>query len=130
MTYLCINVCTLSRVRLFATSWPPLSLEFSRQEYWSVLPFPSPGDLLGPGMEPISLVSPVLAGCFFFFLIFIYLFILFYFLALQHCIDFAIYQHESAVGIHVFWLGHWGSPNKLHKGKDVCFVYFYFQFSE
>ena len=76
MTYLCIHVCTLSCVRLFATSWPPLSLEFSRQEYWSVLPFPSPGDLLGPGMEPISLVSPVLAGCFFFFSDF-YLFIYF-----------------------------------------------------
>ena len=44
--------------------WPhqaSLSLEFSRQEYWNGLPFPSPGDLLGPGMEP---VSPVLAGRF------------------------------------------------------------------
>ena len=32
----------------------PLSMEFSRQEYWSVLPFPSPGDLLNPGIEPGS----------------------------------------------------------------------------
>ena len=32
----------------------PLSMGFSRQEYWSGLPFPSPGDLLNPGMEPRS----------------------------------------------------------------------------
>ena len=51
---------SLSRVRLFATAWTvahqaPLSMEFSRQEYWSGLPFPSPGDLLDPGIEPGSL---------------------------------------------------------------------------
>ena len=40
----------------------PLSMEISRQEYWSGLPFPSPGDLPGPGIEP---ASPVLAGRFF-----------------------------------------------------------------
>ena len=38
---------------------------FSRQEYWSGLPFPIPGDLLNPGIEPTSLVSPALAGVFF-----------------------------------------------------------------
>ena len=43
----------------------PLSIGFSRQEYWSGLPFPSPGDLPFPGIEPASLVSPVLAGGFF-----------------------------------------------------------------
>ena len=42
-----------------------LSIEFSRQVYWSGLPFPSPGDLPGSGIEPASLVSPVLAGGFF-----------------------------------------------------------------
>ena len=42
----------------------PLSMGFSRQEYWNGLPFPSPGDLPDPGMEPVSLVSPVLAGRF------------------------------------------------------------------
>ena len=52
----------LSRVRLFATPWTvayqaPPSLGFSRQEYWSGLPFPSPGDLPNPGIEP---GSPVL----------------------------------------------------------------------
>ena len=40
----------------------PLSMEFSRQEYWSVLPFPLPGDLPDPGTEPVPLVFPALAG--------------------------------------------------------------------
>ena len=49
----------LSRVQLFAIPWTvayqaPLSMEFSRQEYWSGLPFPSPGDLSDPGIEPKS----------------------------------------------------------------------------
>ena len=43
----------------------PLSMGFPRQEYWSGLPFPSPGDLPDPGIEPESLVSPALAGGFF-----------------------------------------------------------------
>ena len=48
-----------SRVRLFATPWTvayqaPPSMGFSRQEYWSGLPFPSPGDLPDPGIEPGS----------------------------------------------------------------------------
>ena len=48
-----------SRVRLFATPWTvarhvPLSKEFSRQEYWSVLASPTSGDLPDPGMEPGS----------------------------------------------------------------------------
>ena len=50
---------TLSRVRLFAIPWTvanqaPQSIEFSRQEYWSGLPFPSPGDLPNAGIEPGS----------------------------------------------------------------------------
>ena len=43
----------------------PLSVGFSRQEYWSGLPCPSPGDLPNPGIEPTSLMSPSLAGGFF-----------------------------------------------------------------
>ena len=48
---------SLSRVRLFVTPWTvayqvPPSMGFSRQEYWSGLPFPSPGDLPNPGIEP------------------------------------------------------------------------------
>ena len=50
----------LSRVPLFATPWTivhqvPLSMEFSRQEYWTGWPFPSPGDLPNLGIEPESL---------------------------------------------------------------------------
>ena len=53
--------------KLFATPWTvarqaPLSMEFPRQEYRNGLPFPSPGDLPDPGIEP---VSPALAGGFF-----------------------------------------------------------------
>ena len=43
----------------------PLPTEFSRQEYWSGLPFPSPGNLPDPGIKPTSLVLPVLADRFF-----------------------------------------------------------------
>ena len=43
----------------------PLSMGFSRQEYWSGLPLPSPGDRPQPGIEPTSLMSPALAGTFF-----------------------------------------------------------------
>ena len=45
----------------------PLSTRFSRQEYWSGLPFPSPGDLSNPGTEFASLTSFALAGGFFVF---------------------------------------------------------------
>jgi len=43
----------------------PLSMGFSRQEYWSQLPFPPPVDLSDPGIKPMSLMSPALAGKFF-----------------------------------------------------------------
>ena len=54
-----VKVKSLSHVRLFVTPWTvtyqaPLSMGFSRQEYWSGLPFPSPGDLPDPGIEPGS----------------------------------------------------------------------------
>ena len=54
-----IKVKSLSRVRLFVTPWTvahqaPPSMGFSRQEYWSGLPFPSPEDLPDPGIEPRS----------------------------------------------------------------------------
>ena len=59
-----------SRVRLFATPWTvvrqaPLSMAFSRQEYWSRLPCLPPGNLPNPGTEPKSLTSPALVGGFF-----------------------------------------------------------------
>ena len=54
----------------FVTPWTvahqdPLSMGFSRQEYWSGLPCPPPGVLPNPGIEPVSLTSPALAGGFF-----------------------------------------------------------------
>ena len=60
----------LHHIWLFATLWTiahqaPLFVEFSRQEYWSGLPFSSPGDLPDPGIEPVSPASPALAGEFF-----------------------------------------------------------------
>ena len=65
-----VCVCDFMCVQLFATLWTvafqaPLSTAFSRQEYWIGLPFPPPGALLDPGIEPASLMSPALAGWFF-----------------------------------------------------------------
>ena len=59
-----------SPVRLFATLWTiahsaPLSMGFSRQEYWGGLLCPPPGYLPNPGIEPASLTSPALSGGFF-----------------------------------------------------------------
>ena len=64
------SVCALSHVQLCAIPWTgahqaPLSMEFSIQEYWSRLPFPFPRDLPKPGIKPVSLVSPAVAGEFF-----------------------------------------------------------------
>ena len=55
----CVGALLLSLVQFFATPWAvtcqaPLSMESSRQEYWSGLPFLSPGDLPNPGIEPRS----------------------------------------------------------------------------
>ena len=68
-----VHVCVLSHfscVQLSVTLWTaarqaPLSTGFSRQEYWSALPHPPPGDLPDPGIEPTILMSPALAGRFF-----------------------------------------------------------------
>ena len=65
--------CVLNQfscVRLFVTLWTvahqaPLSLGFSRQEYWSGVLCPPPGDLPDPGIKPISVTSPALARGFF-----------------------------------------------------------------
>ena len=59
-----------SHVQLFVTPWTtahqaPLSMGFSKQEYWSGFPCPPPGGLPNPGIKPVSLRSPALAGGFF-----------------------------------------------------------------
>ena len=61
------GVQVLSCVQLFATPWTvahqaTLSMEFSRQEYWSGLPFPTPGDLPDPEIKLMSFAFPALAG--------------------------------------------------------------------
>ena len=64
-----MSVCVFNCVRLFSIPWTvahqTLSMGFPRQEYWSGLPFPSPGDLPDPGIESTSLASPALADGFF-----------------------------------------------------------------
>ena len=70
---ICLDSCMLScfsRVWLFVTLWAiacqaPLSMEFSREEYWSGLQFPTPGHISDPGIKPIYPASPALAGRFF-----------------------------------------------------------------
>ena len=69
---LCVCVCakSLQSCQLCATLWivahqSPLSMGFSRQEHWIGLLYPPPGDLPDPGIKPISLLSPALAGRFF-----------------------------------------------------------------
>ena len=62
---------SLSHAQLFAAlltvaCQAPLSMEFSRQEYWSKFPFPTPEDLPDTGIELMALMSPTLAGRFFF----------------------------------------------------------------
>ena len=67
---MCVSAQLLSHVQFFVTPWTvacqvALSMEFSRQEYWSRLPFPPPEDLPDPRIKPMSLVSPALADGFF-----------------------------------------------------------------
>ena len=58
----CVQLCATPRT---IAHQAPLSTGFSRQEYWSGLPFPPPGDLLDSGIELAPLLSPALAGGFF-----------------------------------------------------------------
>ena len=65
-----IYKCVLSHVQLFVAPWTvacqaPQPMEFSRQEYWSGVPFPTPGELPKSGIKPASLAFPALAGGFF-----------------------------------------------------------------
>ena len=68
--HVCAHMHAHSRVRLFMTPWTvarqaPLSMEFSRKEYWSELPFPSSEDLPDPGIILVFLAFSALAGGFF-----------------------------------------------------------------
>ena len=85
----CVCMHVHSHVWLFPTPWEktdrqtvvyqaPLSMEFTRQEYWSRLPFSPPGDLPHPGNEPASLVSPLWASGFF-----------------NHCVTWEVPKHSG-----------------------------------
>ena len=89
----------LSCIRLFATPWAvahqaPLSMGFSRQEYWSGLPFASPGDLSQPGIEP---AFPELTGRFF----------------TSEPLGKPSYTHNHT-HTHSFRFFFWGSPSYIH----------------
>ena len=63
---MCVLRC-VSHVRFFATLWSishqaPLTMRFSRQEYWCGMPCPPPGDHPNPGIKPVFLMSSALAG--------------------------------------------------------------------
>ena len=60
----CAQLCPTLPDPMDNSSQAPLSMEFSRQEYWSQLPFSTPGDHPNPGIETEPLVSPTLAGGF------------------------------------------------------------------
>ena len=65
--YMCACMLSLSVVSNFLQPWTvahqaPLSVGFSRQEYWSGLPFPPPEDFPSPGVEPVFPAAPMLAG--------------------------------------------------------------------
>ena len=64
-THCCFSIFVLMLSHVELDPMAPLSMESSRQQYWSGLPFPTPGDLPNPGIEPTSLMSPALAGGFF-----------------------------------------------------------------
>ena len=62
---MCPSVCSVSDSATLWTVAHQTSLELSRPEYWIGLPFPTPWDFPDPGIEPVSLASPALAGRFF-----------------------------------------------------------------
>ena len=67
MFHMCAVLKSFSYVWFFVAPWTvaqqvPLFMEYSRQEYWSRLPFPTPEDLPHPGVKPETLASPALAG--------------------------------------------------------------------
>ena len=107
--------CVCSVTPNSVTSWTvahcsPLSMEFSGQDYWNRLFFSPLGDLPDLEWTHVSCISWIGRRILFFFtyLPFIYT-LFFFFLTLQYCIGFAIYQHEPTNGVLLRWiLYYWG----------------------
>ena len=100
----CVYVCALCRVWPFVAPWTagcqaPLSMKFSRQEYWSGLPFPIPGDLPDPGIEPVFLVSLALVAGFF---------------TTSNILE--AHMAHSRYSINIGWINEW-KVGKLHRGS-------------
>ena len=121
-SYKFMHACMLSpfsSAQFFMTLWTVthqtlLSTRLSRQEYWSGLPFPPSGYLLNPGVEHMSLVSPLLAGGF------VFLFIFFFFLplALPGKPHMSLYfQYKSQFTLSIFVPVKVTGINKTHSPR-------------
>ena len=111
----CVSAQLLSCVWLFGIPWTiacqaPLSMGFSRREYWIMLPFPPPGDLPDSGTEPVSPVSPALAGRSFTTKPLVYLTLKF-----EHSIFY-----QSTLGIDLAWQG---SRKARRKHRRSCMIH-------
>ena len=118
--------CSLNHIWLFATSWTkahqtPLSMGFSRQEYWSWLPVPSPGDLPNPGIKPKSpalvdgLFTTELPGKPTYMYVYIYIYILYLLLI----IVLEIYEHFN-ITLLIYLM----SCNGIRKGSFIFWLNF------
>ena len=113
---ICMPLQSLCCVQLFVTLWTvahqaPLFMRFLRQEYWSGLPFPPPGDLPKPGLEPTSPVTPILAGR----LMWVFLFVCFLTTELP---DKTQRRYRASQSVWRTYLGRW-YRNSLSKDEIV-----------
>ena len=110
-----------THVHLSVTPWTlacqtPLSLEFSREEYRSGLPFPTPGDLPNPGIEPASPVSPVLQVD----SLLLLLLLLGCFSRVQLCVTPETAAHQAPLSLRFSRQEHWSGlpfPSPMHEGE-------------
>ena len=115
-----VCACMLNHVWLFVIPWSvahqaPLSMGFLRQEYWSGLPFPSPGGFPDPGIEPASLASPAVAGVFFTTVP--------PQVHLCHILD-SLYKWYHMIFVFVFLTSHSISSSGIHVAANSYFILF------
>ena len=94
----------------------PLSMGFFRQEYWSRLPFPPPGDLIDPGTEPMSLASPALAGRF-------------YTIAYSYSYTYSIHIHIPILFIFIYLFYSYTYSIHIHIHISILFIYLFYSYS-